>query len=925
MKPLRLVMSAFGPYAKRTEVDFTKLGERGLYLICGDTGAGKTTVFDAIVFALYGEASGANREPYMFRSKYASGDTPTFVELSFSYCGKTYKILRNPEYERKKSRGDGVTSEKANAELTLPDGKVIAKVKDVNRAVVEILGIDREQFTQIAMLAQGDFARLLLSPTEDRKKIFQKVFRTHSFQRLQDELKEQVSAVRAQYEAAGSSISQYIRGIICGENSSYAEQVSAAKDGGTPTGEVVELISKLIAEDGEQTKIIDGRLKECDGELDKLKVALAEAERREKLKEQYAQCTRQLALEQERLAGLKAELDAHAEDGAKISVLTDDIARLSVQLPLYDELEAKRTELGRLKAVALNQREIVANSTAALESARTKTAALEEQKEKLKTAEIEAVKLQGEVKELDGKADELSRILEAIEKLHGEYAEYKQAAENYVRLRDLSAAAQERYASMNRAYLDAQAGVLAGKLEDGKPCPVCGSVHHPAPATLNAKEICSAAELDNCKAVAEQAAGEERAASDLAGRLKAAFEARSERIKTDAAKFTQIVEGAKLKDVKDALNGIYYGVKEQFNQKNAQLARLKQSLLKADEIAAEIAAGKEQAEKLAARIAEAQVQEGKAESSVSQFEKDIAELKCKLAHADRESALKQKSQWEKSKTDLEEGRERARNAHAECDKNVEKLRAQAESFARDLKDGNDGDIDACKERAQTLNAQKNQLTETARQVNYRLLANTRCRSDLNAVIIKSGEIERRYAWVKALSDTANGTLAGKEKIMLETFVQAAYFDRVIVRANRRLLVMTDNQYELKRRRSAENNRSQSGLDLEVIDHYNGTSRSVKTLSGGESFKASLSLALGLSEEIQSSAGGIKLDTMFVDEGFGSLDGESLAQAIRALDGLSEGNRLVGIISHVAELKEKIEKQIIVKKDRVGGSYVEIVG
>ncbi|MDE5788907.1 MAG: SMC family ATPase, partial [Clostridia bacterium] len=736
MKPLRLIMSAFGPYAKRTEVDFTKLGERGLYLICGDTGAGKTTVFDAIVFALYGEASGANREPYMFCSKYAAEDTPTFVELSFSYCGKIYKILRNPEYERRKSRGDGVTSEKANAELTMPDGKVIAKVKDVNRAVVEILGIDREQFTQIAMLAQGDFARLLLSPTEDRKKIFQKVFRTHSFQRLQDELKEQVSAVRAQYDSAGSSIAQFIRGIICDENSSYYEQVNAAKDGGTPTEEVVELISKLMDEDGEQAKHIDGQLKECDGELDKLKVALAEAERREKLKEQHAQCTRQLAEEQERLARLKTELDAHAEDGAKISALTEDIARLNAQLSLYDELETKRTELGRLKAVALSQREIVGNSTAALESARNKTAALEEEKEKLKTAEIEAVKLQGEVKELVGKADELSRILGDVEKLHGEYAEYKEAADMYVKLRDRSAAAQESYALMNRAYLDAQAGVLAGKLEEGKPCPVCGSVHHPAPATLNGKEVCSAAELDNCKAAAEQAAKEERAASDLAGRLKAAFEARSERIKKDALKFTQIADGAKLKDVKDALNGIYYGVKQQLSEKSAALNQIKQSLLKADKIAAEIAAGREQAEKLAARIAEAQVQTGKAESGISQFEKDIAELKGKLAHPDRQSALNRKSQWEKNKTELEEGRERARNAYFDCDKNVEKLRAQEENFAREIKDGNDGDTAACRERAQTLAALKTQLTENARQVNYRLLANGRCRSDLNAVLIK---------------------------------------------------------------------------------------------------------------------------------------------------------------------------------------------
>lgn len=925
MKPLKLVMSAFGPYAVRTELDFTKLGERGLYLICGDTGAGKTTVFDAIVFALYGEASGANREPYMFRSKYAAEETPTFVELEFFYRGREYKILRNPEYERKKSRGDGMTSEKANAELTMPDGKVIAKVKDVNRAVVEILGIDREQFTQIAMLAQGDFARLLLSPTEERKKIFQKVFRTHSFQRLQDVLKEQASAMRAEYDAADSAIAQYMRGIVCGEDSPYRESVSAAKNGEMPTDRAIGLITELLNDDGEQAKRIDGRLKECESELGKLNVLLGAADKREKTKEQYAQCKLQLAEEEKRLSQLKSDCDKRADDTAKITALVDNIARLNVQLPLYDELEAKRAEKERLSAAAFNQRKIIEISAAELNNARVKNVALEEEKDNLKSAEIESVKLQGEVKELAERTDELSRVLGDVEKLHGEYAEYKEAAGEYEKLRAQAAAAQERYSAMNRAYLDAQAGVLAEKLEEGKPCPVCGSLHHPSPATLSANDVHGAAELESCKSVAEQTARAERAASERAGRLKGAYEARAERIKRDAAKFTEITDGAKLKEVKDALDGIYGGVKRQFNEKSAAINALKQSLSKSGKIVAEIVAVKERIEKLTAGIAEAQINAGKAESETVRFENDIAALKNKLTHADRESALKQKLQWERDKTGLEQGFERARIAYINCDKNVEKLRVLTAGFARDLSDGNDGDVAAWKARAEELDTLKDSLNGALRQVHYRLQANAKCRDDLVQAYAQAGEIERKYTWVKALSDTANGTLTGKEKIMLETFVQAAYFDRVIVRANRRLLVMTDNQYELKRRRSAENNRSQSGLDLEVIDHYNGTSRSVKTLSGGESFKASLSLALGLSEEIQSTAGGIKLDTMFVDEGFGSLDGESLAQAIRALDGLSEGNRLVGIISHVAELKDKIERQIIVKKNRVGGSYVEIVG
>lgn len=241
-----------------------------------------------------------------------------------------------------------------------------------------------------------------------------------------------------------------------------------------------------------------------------------------------------------------------------------------------------------------------------------------------------------------------------------------------------------------------------------------------------------------------------------------------------------------------------------------------------------------------------------------------------------------------------------------------------------LKDAEEIDVDTEKKRQTELTTEKADLTKAITVISSRLDRNGEALKNIRKGSGRLTEVETKWTWVKALSNTANGNIGGKEKIMLETYVQMTYFDRILARANTRFMIMSGGQYELKRRIEAENNRSQSGLELDVIDHYNGTERSVKTLSGGESFKASLSLALGLSDEIQSSAGGIRLDTMFVDEGFGSLDDESLQQAMRALYGLTEGNRLVGIISHVSELKEKIDKQIVVTKEKSGGSRAEIV-
>lgn len=922
MKPVKLTMTAFGPYAARTTVDFTLLGERGLYLICGDTGAGKTTIFDAIVFALYGEASGSNREPYMLRSKYALPETPTEVQLCFACRGKLYTVKRNPEYERKKARGEGVTLEKANAELTLPDGKVITKVKDVNRAVAEILGIDREQFSQIAMLAQGDFAKLLLAPTEERKNIFRRIFQTHKFQRLQESLKELTSSLRAKYEEAGRSAEQYIRGIVCADDDPRRATFENAACGGAPVAEVVPLLSSVIDGDREESARLEKEYAETDGRLQVITVKLAEEERRNNLK-RLAEETRLLLKErEEKLAACGAELKLREADVEKARALAAKAAEIQALLPAYSELETKSAEDLRLRAEAGKSQKLSAAATASAEQARLMAEALEARKEGLKEVKVEVVRAESERANLAERAAELTRLLGDIERAYSEYAQYKGAAEEYERERAVSVAAQESYARASRAFLDAQAGVMARGLQSGVPCPVCGSTVHPAPA--QAKSAPSAAEVDALKLAAERAAGKERVASERAGTLKGAYTARAEQVKAGAAKYVAVNGESKLKDLKAALNGTYAATNAQLNAIKIKIAEGRRAVAEEEKLGEEIAKLRGDAEKFKAEAESARLAAGNARAGLCRIESDISALRGRLTYADKACALEAAKGFERQRAELERAVENCRNQYAEYDKSAAQLRAKLEDYQRQT--GGDGQtvITELTANSRILTEKKNALSTDLRTVHYRLQSNVKCLEDLKGALAAAGGAEESYRQVKLLSDTANGTLAGKEKIMLETFVQAAYFDRVIVRANRRLLVMTDNQYELKRRAGADNNRSQSGLELEVIDHYNGTSRSVKTLSGGESFKASLSLALGLSEEVQSSAGGIRLDTMFVDEGFGSLDGESLNQAIRALDGLSEGDRLVGIISHVAELKERIDRQLRVKKDRTGGSRIEVV-
>lgn len=1420
MKPVKLTISAFGPYAGNTEIDFERLGGQGLYLITGDTGAGKTTIFDAIAFALYGEASGDVRKSDMFRSKYAKAAVPTYVEFIFDYRGKRYAVKRNPEYQRPKGRGEGYTLQRADAVLTYPDEREpITRTKEVTRAITELIGLDRRQFTQIAMIAQGDFQKLLLAGTEERSNIFRQIFGTGFYQKLQEELKTAVKSQREEYDELKRSINQYMDHIICTGDKPSAVKLQELKkekfDG--RIGEGVALLEELCREDKKILEELEGEINCVEGKIQQedqlignirktleqqrqleenrrlqenlqaelvslekgyikagqdreacgqLAIQIREEEGKCKQFEELAQEQRAwqeneqailktnrkkedlegqrkaqetlLGREQELFRGLAAvgeekerlenkrnharnqkqklqqqwesfgqeialqqqeekQLEEGADFAEKLSV---EICALQQQAEALKDREEKLSIVQEIQQGIREQKELLEKGSreqerVAEEIEQTETAlrewkscenALREREENRKKEQetlkdageieitcrhsVEELKARGEnfedqrrgledteraAKELKERWEQASRGAQehqreltqekeewekrkdadtrrlALEQRKRELRENAQALEKLLRelalleerQKELSftqaeyrkAAAKKEehsaiYRSMERQFLDAQAGLLARGLAEGEICPVCGSTHHPnlaqVPETVPQKEELeeekqqlAAAETraerlsvkaghlgellkEQQRAIAEQAekwlaetadveagvlreklaaaarqkkaeteeleqalldaqaectrraelegilkkkeqtqrelerqaqerkqlldtawgqleekrkqwsrmvsemeipdtmvenpgeiadylkeqlaqqqklleqankskrrldelkqqaSGEEKERQRLeekitegkerAANQKGRAEAVRNQLKREMAKARELLLAAKeipwiagIQDVvqkkegRAELVGLMQcmekrmeqleeqgeelkketilreqlesdrqqkeeqltGQREFLHEKEKQLASIKsrrtekagqlleslyaiepesreiyqntsdsreeklsEDVLRAIETLEETLAGlEEEIHQNAAKLLRRQ----ELEEMIPQREGQIRNLTEQIQRAEvalsRQTAIRdtqkgkiedltkqlggeQKADVEETiralcaqKEELEAAWKRAEQNYTDCRTKNDRILAVMESLKQQLAESGEAselsEADVEERKAQWLK-EKKELQGKRDQKNNAFAVNLDICSKVKAKQKDIAVVEEKYVWMRALSDTANGMINGKQKIELETYIQMTYFDRILRRANLRLLAMSGGQYELKRDEAGENRKEKAGLELSVIDHYNGTERSVKTLSGGESFQASLSLALGLSDEIQSYAGGIQMESMFVDEGFGSLDEEALSQAMRSLMRLTEGNRLVGIISHVSELKEQIDRKIIVTKCR----------
>ncbi len=920
MRPNKLIMSAFGPYAGKVEVELDKLGHNGLYLITGDTGAGKTTIFDAITYALFGEASGQTRETSMFRSKYAEPETPTEVELYFTCKSKEYYIKRNPEYNRPKSRGEGLTSEKANAEIHFPDGRVITKMKEVNNAVVEIIGIDRNQFTQIAMIAQGDFLKLLLASTDERKKIFQKLFKTQSYYVLQEKLKSESGKLGHEYDAIKSSIEQYIKGIVCDEENTCFTEVCNAKNGDLTTEEIVELLERLIENDENVGRMIAEEKEKLQKKLDEIKVRITKAEDILSAKTDLEKNESDYESETEKETDLSEKLKFQEEKLPKAKEFTEKAAQIKALLPDYDELSEKQSTFNKNKTFIDNSFENISKTEAKIKSLTDEISALTQESKSLEKIGEEKLKLEIEKKKQTEEKDKAEKLDKDIDDIFETDKKAQNAIRFYSEKSDYAKELDAELKEKTRIYLEAQAGILAETLETNKPCPVCGSTLHPKLATKPV-DVPDKEELDNLQDRSNSANEAANNARTEAGKLKWASDEKKESVKKDIA---SLLGDVAFDDAKSAISVRVSEIESRIAVLNAMGKDIQDKFERKeeiDELLPEKTSALEQEKEKSARIKD----EVKAKTIENEtLEKRVAELKTKLTYETKVEARNQIEILDKEAENIQKAYDEALKAVNENKEKLASLKSAKEEILKRIGSGINIDLEKEKENKKILEEKHAQLDAKSKTVHSRITSNN---FSLHNILKKLDEIkavEEKWTWMKALSNTANGNLSGKEKVMLETYIQMTYFDRIINRANTRFMVMSGGQYELKRRKEAENNRSQSGLELDVIDHYNGTERSVKTLSGGESFKASLSLALGLSDEIQSSAGGIRLDTMFVDEGFGSLDDESLAQAIKALSSLAEGNRLVGIISHVNELKDKIDKQIVVKKDKTGGSNVTII-
>lgn len=919
MRPIKLVMSAFGPYAGVTTLELDKLGTKGLYLITGDTGAGKTTIFDAITFALYGEASGDNRNADMFRSKYADPDTPTEVELTFEYNGKEYYVKRNPAYLRPKKRGDGFTSKAADAELHYPDGRVVTKLKDANNAIVEIMGIDRNQFTRIAMIAQGDFLKLLLASTDDRKKIFQKLFHTKNYWFLQESLKSQSGSLAKEYEKASDSIKQYIGGILCENDNPLSVSVRKAMNGEMTTGDVTELLDKLIKEDADAKEKLTADIDKKEQKIKELTAQIAKAEEQKKAETSLKNSEEKLVEVTEKLNEAKAAMEAANEKKPHITELGEKISALKNELPLYDELEAKKKNLEAIiKSITDNTGKLAAEKEKA-EKLKAEIQALKEELQTLGKAEEEKLKAEHQKEALAKEQTALSELQALLSGLNSLEAQLADKQADYKRKSEAAEEKRRKYEANNKAYLDEQAGFLAETLTDGAPCPVCGSTHHPSLAVKSAAAPTKAA-LDKSKKAAEAAEKEAADASETAKATIAAIAEKKSYIQQSAEK---IITVDSFDEISAALTAKKQELETALDENRSVMLKVTAQVSRKQQLDDLIPAKEKETDSIQTHITELEKTLAALNSSKESEKKQIEATREKLKFEDKTALEKEIAVLTTQKTTIETAIEKAVNDYNNRDKEAAEIRSAIEETKKLLQDKEPCDIESEKQQLSELTTNKNNMAKKLQSVLMRLDTNHRVLKRIQEKSEEVSVIEKQWKMVKALSNTANGNISGKAKIMLETYIQMNYFDRIIARANTRLMIMSDGQYELKRRIESDNKRSQSGLDLDVIDHHNGSERSVKTLSGGESFKASLALALGLSDEIQSSAGGIRLDTMFVDEGFGSLDEESLQQAIKALTGLTEGNRLVAIISHVGELKERIENQIIVKKDRLGGSKATI--
>lgn len=927
MKPLKLTMSAFGSYAGKNVIDFTGQ-QQGIFLITGDTGAGKTTIFDAITYALYNQTSGGERNGNMMRSQYAQPETETYVELEFLYRGQTYRVRRNPDYKITKTLKNGKIREQKvphSVELTLPDGTVFPEKKNATDAkIIEILGLTADQFSQIVMIAQGDFLKLLYTKSDERKMIFSKLFRTDIYWKIQENLRRKSMEMDERIQENDRAFEQEKSRIIPLPESEelpldelverLRERVKdALKEQNLRRANVEELNKKItkyeeinklfvslekIRQTGKELEARQAESKERRQQIenarkaDKVLVAEQQNLRQQQAVEQSAQAiakmTETLADDQEMFETLKTQLqEAEAKQKREAADTQKKMLALEQSFPSYEALQNARSEEQQAKKVWEDLRKT------SEESFHKKAAGIAALKEQQKRQE---------------------QIVEQTKK-------------NWEQTSLSASESAKHYEHMYEAFLKEQAGILAENLSAGCPCPVCGSTVHPDPAKLSDHAV---TELEVEQAKKTRAAAEEK--RDMA---YAAFEAE----KTEKQKLAQAVEKEEADFVLEQT--IAKQQRKEAEQNYVSLQKIAEQI-REKLVYPSLAEAKKQYAAMQKALEAAEQEIERKRQKVSELAEAMNTLKGqKLAEEENQKTAKKlaaKTEKEYAKLLEKSGfvseetyhlailpeRSRSKLEREEKEYESQCLRQQSEQKLLEKQVSGKTYTDTT-ELNEQLKAEKQALKETEKTYMELHTAYENDRSVLQncAVYLEKGKkLESEDQVIKSLSKTANGRLSGSAKIDFETYIQRQYFKQIIHEANKRLLTMSNHQFILKLKEEANTGRkTNEGLDLSVYSLVTDSERDVKTLSGGESFLAALAMALGLSDIVERSAGAIHPDMMFIDEGFGSLDAQSRQQAIEVLAELAGDSRMVGIISHVTELKEQIDRKLVVSRTDKGSRAV----
>lgn len=863
MKPEKLIICGWGPYKEETVIDFSKFNT-SLFLITGQTGAGKTTLFDAIAYALYGMLSGDIREKGSVRSDFADENTRTYVELYMTHKNEKYHIIRNPEYMRpkKKKGGDSsFTKEKENAALTLPDGSIIAGNTDVTGKVEEILGMDGKQFRQISMIAQGEFAKMLLASPAEKTAIFRELFGTGIYAAVQNNLRERSAKLYRDYMNYKHKMEEDIALLLL-DGEEWKELVSYEH----PDFEVIEQYL---------TK-----------QLDLMKKEIKKLEKEE-------------TASQTELLTIKEELTHARQINKRLEELVKSRERLEAleeKRPLMNQLKERILVLQAAKLLAIEEKVVVQKKQAVIEESerlealqescrycKEELSSLEEivsQKEKIKEAFLLYAKICDNRKSIEEKGQAMERLAKQLTK----------AQENYLKAQSVLDDAKRRYDEADKMYKNAVIGIAAQYVEEGKPCPVCGSLTHPSIAKIS-KEVPDEKQLEVLKGETEEAQ-----------RISSANFETALRYQNEHAMLAETMQElrnmqAKLQKEEESLST---DIKE-YIMSTTQDAFEKSLLLYVE--------NQSKAEEIQRQITKSEKEYGRKRKESEGIKEDfVRKVESSGFHSvkEYEEAVRSLSSLEQIECEVKEYQEILLSTGTLCEHLEESLKEQEKIDETDIEHRFEQQqqlLVALRDKIKSMHTQSEQIKRSLNGV---------CENRKKAEMIK-----KEYGVVKDLDDLANGNNA--RRLVFEQYVLAGYFEQILKAANLRLFDMTDGRYELIRAKQVSDGRKKDNLEILVMDYYTGKERSVKTLSGGETFKASLALALGMSDCIQAENGGVEVETLFIDEGFGALDEESLEQSCQVLQSLAGVNRMIGIISHVSQLKERIESQIIIEKKNYGSS------